>query len=97
MEFAYNNSKQRPTGQTPFYVTHGFHPRTPIDLYNPEIAEEIPAASDFMQQMIDGHQAAAAALEEANLRQNEQFDRRRAAAALQEKRLGTPLQRTLLK
>ena len=53
VEFAYNNSEQRSTGQTPFYITHGFHPRTPIDLYNPEIAEETPAASAFVQQMIE--------------------------------------------
>lgn len=32
LDFAYNNSEQRSTGQTPFFLLHGFHPRVPVDL-----------------------------------------------------------------
>ena len=77
VEFAYNNSEQKSTGQTPFYLAHGFHPRTPIDLYNPAITEQMPAAENFVKQMLDGHEAAAHAMEYAGQQQKEQFDKRR--------------------
>ena len=83
VEFAYNNSEQKSTGQTPFYLLYGYHPRTPIDLYNPEAVEETPAAKDFVKRLIDGHQAAKAAMEIAGQRQKEQFDRRAAAVPFQ--------------
>lgn len=31
-EFAYNSLPQTSTGQSPFYMSHGYHPRAPIDL-----------------------------------------------------------------
>ena len=31
-EFAYNNSVNRSTGQSPFQIVNGYSPRTPIDL-----------------------------------------------------------------
>ena len=77
MEFSYNNSENKSTGQTPFYLMYGFHPRTPIDLYNPAIAEPMPAAKHFVEQMLAGHQAAKAALEKAGAQQKEQYDRKR--------------------
>ena len=84
-EFAYNNSEQRSTGQTPFYLLHGWHPRTPMDLYNRGDAEdETPAATAFVEQMISGHQAAAAAMEQASQRQKEQFDKRRSRSPFKE-------------
>ena len=80
-EFSYNNSEQRSTGQTPFYLLHGFHARTPLDLYNPTAVEETPAAKQFVKQMLDGHQAAKAAMEQASKRQKEQYDRKRTAVS----------------
>ena len=77
VEFAYNNSEQKSTGQTPFYLLHGFHPRTPIDLYNPAIAEHMPAAEHFVKQILQGHEAAKAAMEYASQQQKEQFDKKR--------------------
>ena len=78
-EFAYNNSEQRSTGQTPFYLLHGSHPRTPLDLYNPTATEENPAARNFVELMLQGHQAAKAAIEQAGRRQKEAYDRKRAS------------------
>lgn len=83
LDFAYNNSEQRSTGQTPFFLLHGFHPRVPVDLYNSEAAEEIPAAREFVEQMIAGHEAAAAAMERSSLRQKEQYDKRRTPSPFQ--------------
>ena len=77
VEFAYNNSEQKSTGQTPFYLLHGFHPRTPIDLYNPAVAEHMPAADHFVKQILQGHEAAKSAMEYASQQQKEQFDKKR--------------------
>ena len=77
VEFAYNNSTQRSTGRSPFYVAYGFHPRTPADLYNPQAAEDTPAAQDFVKSMLEGHAAAKAALEVANRRYAEQYDKKK--------------------
>ena len=77
-EFAYNSSQQRSSGRSPFYVAYGYHPRTPADLYNPRHAEDIPAAHDFVQAALDNHAAARAALKQAQERQREQYDRRKA-------------------
>ena len=77
LEFAYNNSDQKSTKHSPFYLMHGFHPRTPIDLYNPQTAEETPVASTFVEQMLHAHQAAQASLEQASERQKMDYDRRR--------------------
>ena len=77
LEFAYNNSEQRNTGQTPFFLMHGYHLRTPMDMYN--ATDEVPAAGDFVKQMLEGYEAAARALEYASRQQKEQFDKQRTA------------------
>ena len=77
LEFAYNNSEQKSTGNSPFFLLHGFHPRVPIDLYNPHTVEETPAAIDFVEQMLHAHQAAAASLEQASARQKQDYDKKR--------------------
>ena len=76
-EFAYNTSTHRGSGKSPFFVAYGYHPRVPLDLYNPKHVEENPAAGDFVTAMLEGHAAAKAALEIASRRQKEQYDRRR--------------------
>ena len=84
MEFAYNNSEQRSTGQTPFYVLHGFHPRTPLDNYNREVSDtpaaDVPAAEQFVKQMVEGHEAAAESMRIASQQQKENYDAKRQAA-----------------
>ncbi|KAK9808302.1 hypothetical protein WJX73_009899 [Symbiochloris irregularis] len=78
IEFAYINSEQRSTGQTPFYLMSGAHPRTPLDLYNPAATEEYSAARDFVEQMLHAHQAAKSAIEQAGERQKKDYDFRKA-------------------
>ena len=50
-EFAYNNSIQARTGFTPFYLTQGRHPHTPLSLLVanscPSPHDVKPAANDF--------------------------------------------------
>ncbi|KAK9792763.1 hypothetical protein WJX73_010203 [Symbiochloris irregularis] len=79
VEFAYNSSEQRSTGQSPFYTLHGTHSRTPLDLYNPRATEENPAAKNFAELMLQGHQAAKAAIEQAGQRQKDAYDKRKAS------------------
>lgn len=77
-KLAHNSLTQRSTGQSPFYTAYGFHPQTPADLYNPQAAESVPAAQDFIKSMHEGHAAAKAALEMAQQAQKEQHDKRKA-------------------
>ena len=80
-EFAYNNAKQKSTQRSPFFVAYGFHPRTPADLYNPQAAEDTPAAQDFVKSMLKGHAAAKASLaslEQAQESQRRYYDRKKA-------------------
>lgn len=44
-EFAYNNSVQSSTGETPFYVLMGYHPRWVNEIYSDLVPEEAPVAS----------------------------------------------------
>jgi hypothetical protein len=37
LEFAYNNSLQKSTDKTPFYLTYGMHPRTPATVLSQQI------------------------------------------------------------
>ena len=67
VEFAYNNSVNRSTQQTPFYLLYGRHPRVPMDLYNPAEAEPVPSAAEFVEHILNGHQAAAAAITKAGV------------------------------
>jgi hypothetical protein len=51
-EFAYNNSVNASTGFTPFYLTNGQHPRTPLALLNPrQSAEHVrsPTAEELLE------------------------------------------------
>ncbi len=43
-EFAVNNATNRSTGQSPFFLNYGFHPRTPLNL---ELATHVPAAKKY--------------------------------------------------
>lgn len=65
-EFAINNSVNRSTGQTPFYLNYGFHPRTPLTL---ELGDAVPAAQQyaetFAQRMTDAQRFMQAAQDRA--------------------------------
>ena len=82
-EFAYNTSKQRSSGRSPFYVAYGYQPKDPADLYNPRVAEDVPAAKQWAEALLEGHAAAKVALEHAQDAQRVQYDRRKARAPFQ--------------
>ena len=77
-EFAYNSTTQRSTGRSPFFTAYGYHPRTPADLYNPKATEETPTADNFVKSMLEGHAAAKAAIQQAQMTQKEQYDKHKA-------------------
>jgi hypothetical protein len=52
LKFAYNNSVQASTGQTPFFLTLGRHPATPFDRALP-CQSQVPAAKEFLETLAD--------------------------------------------
>lgn len=71
-EFAYNNSLQASTGFTPFYLTNGRHPYTPLSLAfdqaRPQTQEQVPAY-DFFNRFHKHLSRAKDALHKAQFRQ----------------------------
>ena len=39
-EFAYNSAKNSTTGHSPFYVIHGYEPKSALDLLLPDVDDE---------------------------------------------------------
>ena len=71
-QFAYNNSVHASTGQTPFYVATGQHPRLPQDLlHDPAAAADTPnpSANDFATHLVSVIQQARDQLIAAQTRQ----------------------------
>jgi RNase H-like domain found in reverse transcriptase/Reverse transcriptase (RNA-dependent DNA polymerase)/Integrase zinc binding domain/Chromo (CHRromatin Organisation MOdifier) domain/Retroviral aspartyl protease len=66
-EFAYNNSVNQSTRETPFFLNHGYHPTTPITLHVPPSNSE--AARDFVASIQSALESAKARLQEAQQRQ----------------------------
>ncbi len=78
LEFAYNNSVQKSTGKTPFYLTYRMHPRTPFVLLSQQSpgthnTEADAFVVDLQAALADGKEATVDAQE----RQKEYVDRRR--------------------
>lgn len=53
MEFAYNDSVNLSTGVTPFYLTYGQHPRTPLAIARGPPREAAPDSADSVLQTIN--------------------------------------------
>ena len=83
VEFAYNNSLQASTKFTPFYLNYGRHPHTPLSLLASGSAPaqgdqgKSPAANAVVGQLQQQLAIAKHHLNEAQLRQTEQANRRR--------------------
>jgi hypothetical protein len=78
VEFAYNDSVNATTGFTPFFLLHGFHPRTPLAM----LTEEAPntgdeSADDFIIRMQTDLTRAKRAIAAAQERQKAQADKHR--------------------
>ena len=50
LEFAYNNARNASTGHSPFFLNHGFHPRSNFQL-SPAAQSEAPAALEFVSRI----------------------------------------------
>src|SRR3954468_18647509 len=51
LEFAYNNSVNNSTKETPFFLDNGKHPNVPDNLISPKIPVNIPTVDEFLQKM----------------------------------------------
>lgn len=79
-EFAYNNSVQASTGFTPFYLTTGQHPHTPLSLLNPRTNDNgtwCLGAEELIGQLQANIAAARDALQQAQRRQKAAADKTR--------------------
>ncbi len=76
MQFAYNDSESASTGQTPFFLTYGEHPRSPLTALLP-IDDTVPAAADFVTDIKTALDRARASIAAAQQRQKQQADKSR--------------------
>ena len=74
VEFAVNNSWQESVQNTPFYLNHGRHPRTPDDLNLPT---NNPAATDYVENIAEALRKAKTCLHAARQRQKAYADQHR--------------------
>ena len=60
-EFSYNNSKQKSTQETPFFLNYGMHPVTPLDrVVNVPIDTDVAATTDFLKTIKKANESACA-------------------------------------
>ena len=78
LEFAYNDTIQSSTGQTPFYLNYGYHP-TGVTRHEPV---DNPHAEDQVRYLLRLQEAARDAINDAQQVQRRNADKRRTDAAL---------------
>jgi hypothetical protein len=66
LEFAYNNAKNKTTGQTPFLLNYGQEPLEFSDLLLKNEPNMVPSASDVVAHMQELAQTASASIEQRN-------------------------------
>ena len=76
-EFAYNDSAQASTRQTPFFLTYGQHPRTPASLLQPTQEATNQATHDFLTTLRHSLDITKTFLRQAQQRQASAADRTR--------------------
>lgn len=79
VEFAINNSKQAATGDTPFFLNYGQHPRTPLAIVADSLlpAELNPASADYLQSLQTAWKCAHKSIEQAQRKMKERADQHR--------------------
>ena len=82
-EFSYNNSKQKSTQETPFFLNYGMHPVTPLDRIT-NATTDVEAANDFLKTIKTANDTARAHLCAAQQRQKKGHDGRRKDHVFQE-------------
>jgi hypothetical protein len=75
-EFAYNNSSNATTGQSPFFLNHGFNPRVPSSLLQPQPSPN-PSVTEFVEAQSTALILAQEAIADAQERQTKNADSRR--------------------
>jgi hypothetical protein len=75
VEFAYNNTPQTSTGQTPFFLCYGLHPLSPVDLVH-GVTDE---SSDYLETLSEALAAAELSLERAQHRMSVYYNKKRRA------------------
>src|SRR5947207_8177265 len=78
LEFAYNDTTQSSTGQTPFYLNYGYHP-TGVTRHEPV---NNPHAEDQIQYLLRLQEAARDAINDAQQVQRRNADKKRIAATI---------------
>ena len=78
LEFAYNDTIQSSTGQTPFYLNYGYHP-TGVTRHEPV---NNPHAEDQVQYLLRLQEAARDAINDAQQVQRRNVDKKRIAATI---------------
>ena len=76
-EFSYNNSKQKPTQETPFFLNYGMHPVTPPPLdriVNVPIDTDVAATTDFLKTIKKANESACAHITTAQRQQKKGYD-----------------------
>ena len=68
LEFAYNNSKQASTKETPFFLNHGRHPHVPGDSVS-LVSTNVPATEKWIERLVKTQETAKQALQDAQERQ----------------------------
>ena len=80
IEFCMNSQPNRSTGYSPFYLTYGFHPITPIDLLCGSDHSSVESVTRFAQRLHNTFKTAQENLHKANEQYKEYYDRRRRPA-----------------
>jgi transposase InsO family protein len=88
MTHAYNSIPNTTTGQSPFFLMFGRHPRLPVDIVfgierNPGSKNTTAYVADLKQRLQDAYKKASEATERAQGRQKQQYDQRVRGALLE--------------
>jgi hypothetical protein len=76
-EFAINNSYQESIGMTPFYMTYGYNPRSPVTVES--VVDTVPAAMEYVQGIDQAVKEAKLLVQKAQQRQKAHADTARRA------------------
>ena len=76
-----NSQPNRSTGYSPFYLTYGFHPTTPIDLLHETDRSSVESVTRFAQRLRGTYKKAQEHLHTAIEQHKKYYDRRHRAAS----------------
>ena len=74
-EFAINGARQESTGFSPFYLTYGEEPITPIDRLNPQVGRDVPGVEKIVEAITEALRQAKENILKAQATQKKQVDK----------------------